>query len=241
MTPLTLDSVSVSFSRGGARVPVLRDVSMEVAAGELFAIYGKRAAGKTTLLELAAGLSSPDGGSVSFAGRDLAALSRKELARVHRDGIGWVELGGPQTSDVAMRVYLAMALYRSLSHREAADRALAMLARLGAGEYADARWTDLPDTVKPFVAIGQALIREPKVLVVDDPVRGLGVSERESVVALLREAAHDAGVAVLFAVPEMPAMLQADQVRVLANGKLIGPPQQDGGTVVEFPQTRRHA
>jgi ABC-type lipoprotein export system ATPase subunit len=241
MTLLRLDSVDLSFARGGTRVRVLRDVSMDVAAGELFAIYGKRAAGKTTLLEVAAGLITPDSGSVFLSGRDLASLSRKELARMHRDAIGWVELDGPQTSDVPTHVYLAMALYRSLSHREAANRALAMLDRLGAGEYADARWGDLPDTVRPFVAIGHALIREPKLLVVDDPVRGLGVTERESVIALLREATYDAGAAVLFAVPEMPAMLQADEVRILANGKLIGPPREERGTVVEFPQTRRQA
>jgi len=241
MTLLGLESVGVSVTRGGIGVRVLRDVSMEVAPGELFAIYGKRAAGKTTLLEVAAGLVSPDSGSVRFDGRDLTTLSRKELAWLHRDEIGWVELDGPQTSDVPMHVFLAMALYRSLSHREAGDRALAMLDRLGAGEYANARWSDLPDTVRPFVAIGQALIRQPKLLVVDDPVRGLGVTERESVISLLREATYDAGTAVLFAVPEMPAMLQADEVRILANGKLIGPPPQERGTVVEFPQTRRQA
>jgi ABC-type multidrug transport system ATPase subunit len=237
MTLLSLESVNVSFTRGGLRVPVLREVSMDVATGEPFAIYGKRAAGKTTLLEVAAGILSPDSGATSFEGRDLGKLSRRELARLHRDKIGWVELRGPQASDVPMHVYLGMALYRSHSQREAAERALALLDRLGAIEYANARWGDLPDTVRILVAIGQALIREPKLLIVDDPVRGLGVTERESVTALLRETTYDAGAAVLFAVPEMPAMLQADRVRILANGKLIGPPAEEHGIVVEFPQT----
>jgi ABC-type lipoprotein export system ATPase subunit len=233
--------VSVSFVRGLARVSVLKDVSLEVAAGELFAIYGKRAAGKTTLLEVAAGLLAPESGSVSFAGRDLAELSRRELARLHREEIGWVERAGPQTSDVPMSVYLAVALYRSHSHKEAHARALAMLDRLGAREYADALWDDLPDTIRVFVAIGQALIREPKLLVVDDPIYGLGVTERESVIALLRDIAQDAAIAVLLAVPEMPAMLHAHQVRILANGKLIGPPPQTDTNIVEFPHTRKHA
>lgn len=242
MTTLSVDSVVVSFARGLVRVPVLRDVSFEVRAGELFAIYGKRGAGKTTLLEIAAGLVAPDAGSVVFGGRDLGAISRRELALVHREEIGWVERGGPHAGDVPVGVYVAMPLYRRFDRVEAHDRAAAMLERLGVGGYGDARWGDLPDTVRVFVAIAQALVREPKLLVVDDPIYGLRVTEREAVVGLLREIAERAGVAVLLAVPEMPAMLHAHQVRVLANGKLIGPPaSQDSATVLTFPPARRQA
>jgi ABC-type cobalamin/Fe3+-siderophores transport system ATPase subunit len=209
---------------------------MEIAPGELFAVYGKRAAGKTTLLEIAAGLTAPDAGSVAFDGRDLAKISRRELALLYREQIGWVERAGPQTADVPMHVYVAMALYRAMSHRKAHDHAIRILHRVGAGHYADALWSDLPDTARMFVAIAQALVREPKLLIVDDPVYGLGVTEREEVIGLLREVAEQAGVAVLLAVPELPAMLHAHQVRVLANGKLIGPPSEDAGTVVEFPR-----
>jgi ABC-type lipoprotein export system ATPase subunit len=214
---------------------------MEIALGELFAIYGKRAAGKTTLLEIAAGLTAPDTGSVTFDGRDLANISRRELALLHREKIGWVERAGPQTADVPMHVYVAMALYRKLSRREARNRALTVLERVGARDYAGALWCDLPHTARVFVAIAQALVREPKLLIVDDPVYGLGVTEREDVTGLLREVAEQAGVAVLLAVPELPAMLHAHQVRVLANGKLIGSPSDDAGTVVQFPRARRPA
>jgi ABC-type multidrug transport system ATPase subunit len=240
---LSVDSVSVSFARGLARVPVLRDVSMEIAPGELFAVYGRRAAGKTTLLEIAAGLTTPDAGSVTFDGRDLAKISRRELALLHRERIGWVERNGPQTADVPMHVYVAMALYRTLRRRDAHDRALTLLERVGARDYAGALWGDLPHTARVFVAIAQALVREPKLLIVDDPVYGLGAVERDDVTGLLRGVAEQAGVAVLLAVPELPAMLHAHQVRVLANGKLIGPPSDDAdtGTVVQFRRTRRPA
>ncbi|HYI98525.1 MAG TPA: ATP-binding cassette domain-containing protein [Thermoleophilaceae bacterium] len=228
----------MSLARGLVRIPVLRDVSMELAPAELFAVYGRRAAGKTTLLEIAAGLTPPDTGSVIFDGRDLAKISRRELAFLHREKIGWVERAGPQTTDVPMHVYVAMALYRTLSRREAHDHAMRILHRVGAGHYAGALWSDLPDTARMFVAIAQALVREPKLLIVDDPVYGLGITEREEVIGLLREVAEQAGVAVLLAVPELPAMLHAHQVRVLANGKLIGPPPDDAGTVLEFPRTQ---
>lgn len=213
---------------------------MEVVAGELFAIYGKRASGKTTLLEIAAGLAEPDRGAVYFEDRNLAELSGRDLSRLHREQIGWVERNGPQANDVPMRVQVALPLYRSTSRRDADRRAVTMLERVGAGDYADALWPDLPDTARVFVAIAQALIREPQLLIVDDPIYGLAVTEREQVVGLLRDLAENAGLGVLLAVPEMPAMLHAHQARILAAGKLIGPPpdHHENNTVVNFPQPR---
>jgi ABC-type multidrug transport system ATPase subunit len=215
---------------------------MDVAAGELFAVYGKRAAGKTTLLEVAAGLIAPDSGRVTFAGHDLTAMSRRRFAKLHREDIGWVERDGPLTGETPMRAYVAMALYRTLSRRRAHDRADAMLERVGADEYADVRWRDLPHTAQTLVAIAHALVREPRLLIVDDPIYGLGITDRAAVIGLLREVAEQAGLAVLLAVPEVPAALHAHQVRILANGKLIGAmPSDESGTVVEFPRKREPA
>ena len=235
---LQVEGVSKSFARGGIPVRVLENVSMEVHDGELFAIYGKRASGKTTLLEIAAGLADPDAGTVSFNGRDMARMSQRQLAGMHRDHVGWVEREGPQATDVPMRAHVALPLYRRLSRRQADLKALAMLERVGVREYADARWSDLPTSVRVFVTIAQALVREPQLLVVDDPIYGLAVTEREAVTGLLRDVAERAGLAVLLAVPEMPAMLHAHQVRVLAGGSLIGP-APDGtrsADVIEFPR-----
>lgn len=239
MTVLKLDGVSKSFTRGGMPVRVLDNVSMEVDAGELFAIYGKRASGKTTLLEIAAGLTEPDAGTVSFDGRDIASLSSRALSELHRNRLGWVERE-PQTSDVPMRVWVALPLYRELSRRRADEQAVAVLERVGVGEYADARWRDLPTSARVFATIAQALVREPQLLVVDDPIYGLAITERAAVTGLLRDLAERAGIAVLLAVPEMPAMMDAHEVRALAGGSLIGPPANGsrGADVVKLPRPK---
>lgn len=242
MTLLRLDSVSVSFQRGHTRLDVLKDVSFEVHPRRLFAIYGSRNAGKTTLLEVAAGLFTPNAGTVTFAGRNLSQIPRKELARVHREEIGWVERDGPRAPDMPIHAHVAMPLYRTLRHGEAQQRALAMLERVGAAECANERWADLPHTERMLVAIAGALVREPRLVIADDPTQGLGIVERELVVGLLRSVAEDGGVAVLLAAPEMPAMLQAHDVRTLSRGKLIGPSSPEGGgRVVDFPRQRRPA
>jgi putative ABC transport system ATP-binding protein len=232
---LCLKSISKSFWRGPSEVAVLRDLSLEVRAGDLVAVYGQRNAGKTALLKVAAGFEAPDGGRVIFEGKDLSTLSRRHLARLHRNRIGWVERSGPHSRELAMHDYLALSLYRRLGPREANQRALAALERVGAEDCASQRWDDLSDTARMLVAIAQALVREPRLLVVDDPTAGLGIIDRERIVGLLRSAAEDGGLGVLMAVPDMPAMLHAHEVRSLSRGRLLTPPQPaNSGAVVPF-------
>lgn len=248
MSTLQIESVNKAFWRGPNEVVVLRDVSLEVRAGELVAIYGQRGAGKTTLLQVAAGFESPGSGRVAFEGEDLAGLSRTQLARLHREQIGWVERAGPHSHDLPMRDYLALALYRRLGPRAAQRRAQIALAKVGAADCADRRWDDLSDTARTLVAIAQALVREPKLLIVDDPTAGLGIIDRERIVGLLRSAAEDGGVGVLMAVPDMPAMLHAHEVRMLSRGRLLAPQRlsTDGGDgsdgdLIDFPGGKRTA
>lgn len=231
---LRLRSVSRSHWRGPRELAVLRDVSLDVRAGELVAIYGQRGAGKTTLLRLAGGFERPDAGTVTFAGRDLARCSRRELARLLREQIGWVERAGPQSEELPVLLHVALPLYRSCGPAAARRRAMHALTRVGADDAAEQPWRDLSDTARTLVAFAQALVREPRLLLVDDPTGGLGILDRERVAGLLRAAAEDAGLAVLAAVPDMPALLHAHEVRMLSRGRLVAPPET-GGTVVAFP------
>jgi len=243
MTPLLeLRAVSRSYWRGLHEMRVLDDVSLEVHAGEMVGIYGQRGAGKTTLLRIAAGFESPDCGTVSFAGADLSRCSRRQLARLHREQIGWVERDGPQSGDLPMRTYVALPLYRRHGPVEAQRRAVAALARVGADEAAELPWESLSDTARALVAIAHALVREPRLLLVDDPTAGLGILDRERVVGLLRSAAQDARLAVVMAVPDMPAMLQAHEVRALSRGRLLAPSDREArGAVIRFPGSQRSA
>jgi ABC-type lipoprotein export system ATPase subunit len=241
---LRLDSVSMSYWRGSRETRVLKNVSLDVCAGELVGIYGQRGAGKTTLLRLAAGFEPPATGRVALDGVNLASLSRNDLARIHREEIGWVERAGPETRELPMRTYVALPLYRDFGPVQAERRAVAALAKVGADDAAEARWSSLSDTVRMLVAIAQALVREPRVLLVDDPTAGLGIIDRERVVGLLRSAAEDGGLGVLMAVPDMPAMLHAHEVRSLSRGRLLAPadPSPNGhARVVEFPGGERSA
>ena len=238
---LRLESVSRSFWRGATEIPVLRGISLDVHPGDFVAVYGQRNAGKTTLLKVAAGFECPDSGRVTFLGDDLAGVSRRRFTRLHRDGIGWVEHSGPRSDGLSMRAYVAMPLLGEMGAIQAQRRAGSVLADVGVDDCADRRWDELSDAARMLVAIAHALVRRPKLLIVDDPTVGLGMTDRESIVGLLRQAADEDGVGILMAVPDMPAMVQADRVHSLGRGRLLSPagaPPGRRSNVVEFPGGR---
>lgn len=240
---LSIENVSKTYWRGPHELRVLREVSLDVFPGDFMAIYGQRSAGKTTLLKLAAGYESPDEGTVRFDGQDLNELPRKRLAELHLHEIGWVHRAGPQTQDLRVIEHVALALMSDRGHHEAHKQAKTALARVGVEECAYQTWTDLSDAERMSVSIAQAIVRGPRLLLVDDPTAGLDVLERERLVALLRETADDAKLGVLMAVPDLPAMLRAHDVRSLSDGQLLAPDPPPGGRgkLIDFPGGERSA
>ncbi len=243
MALLTLESVTKSYWRGPRELRVLRGASLEVHPGTVVAVYGQRNSGKTALLGVAAGFEVPDGGTVSFDGTDLARLSGNELARLHREEIGWVEREGPHAADLPVALHTALPLYGDHGRRAARRRALAALATYDVEHCADALWRDLSDFERIRCALAQAMVREPRLLIADDPTAGLGLLDREHVCARLRLAAEEHGIAVLMAVPDMSSMLHADELRALSRGRLIEPAARprDDADVIDFPDGRRSA
>jgi ABC-type lipoprotein export system ATPase subunit len=237
MTLLALERVSKSHWRGRHEIVVLDQVSLEVDAGELVSIFGQRAAGKTTLLRIAAGIEAPDAGCVRFEGHELGAGRFRRLTGIHAQ-IGWVGRQAPFASGMRMLDHVALPLLRASTAGEAERRATRALKRVGVGELANARWHELSDAERTLVTIAHAIVRDPKLLLADDPTSGLGLEERETVLALLRSIAEQRGMAVLATVPEIPDALRSHRVLSLGDGELIQATRRAAGEVIAFPQRR---
>jgi ABC-type lipoprotein export system ATPase subunit len=240
---LSLERVSKSYWRGPHETVVLKDISLPVHAGECVAVWGQRGSGKTTLLKLAAGLEAPESGVVSFKDHDLRRMSRTELVRLLREEIGWARRTGPESDELEMLDYVALPLLKSQTLRRARRRSLAALARVGVAECSKGRWDDLTDGERTLVSIAHAMVRQPSLLVVDDPTANLDVLQREEVMCLLRSTAEQDWLAVLITVPDMPSMVHAHRIGSLSDGHLLVPsgvsPERDN--VVEFPSHGRFA
>jgi ABC-type lipoprotein export system ATPase subunit len=239
---LLLEGVSKSYWRGAHELKVLSELTLDVHAGEFVVVWGKRGAGKTTLLRIAAGLEAPDRGKVSFEGCDLAGLSETRHAQLMRERIGWMRRSGPQV-ELPMLDYVALPLLALHRHREAYARAREALARVNVLECSAQGWDSLSDGERALVGIARGIVREPRLLLGDDPTTNLGVREREQVIELLRELAEERGLGVLLTVPDMPELMGAHQIRALSGGRILAPPDPPDphANVIAFRSRERSA
>jgi ABC-type lipoprotein export system ATPase subunit len=241
---LAFANVSRRFSDGCAEVVVLDGVSFEMEAGVAVGLYGARRSGKSTLLRLAAAIESPDAGTVRFDGRDVTRISMGERARLLRGPVAllsaadWLASPGETVLDhVAMSVGSG-----GLTLREARRRAHGALDRAGVAAVCGEELTaSLSLRERAGVMLARALVREPRLLVVDEPAPMPSPGDRERFCATLRSVARERGMALLVASEDMTALQGLDVLMSISAGELCS--TEERGTVVSLPRRRagRHA
>ncbi len=239
---LALEAVCKSYWRGTSEVRVLSEAELAINSGEFIGVWGKRGSGKSTLLRIAAGLETPDRGSVRFEGEDLSTLSERDHARLRRDKVGLARRTGPR-SELCMLDYVALPLLVEHGRRAANRLADKALQRVGMAQCAGQHWESLSDGERAFVAIAHGIARAPSLLLVDDPTANLDLREREELLLLLRTLVQETSLAVLMTVPDMPTALGSHQIKMLSGGRLrTAPPSgPDDGNVIDFPGYQRSA
>ncbi|MCU1672902.1 MAG: transporter ATP-binding protein [Frankiales bacterium] len=218
---LEIENLSRVHSAGATAVHALRDVSLTVAAGELVAVMGPSASGKSTLLTCAGGLDMPTSGTVRVEGTCLGDLSRKGLAALRRRAVGYVF----QDFNLIPALTAAenVALPRELdgdSARAARVLALAALEEVGIPELADRFPDDMSGGQQQRVAIARALIGDRRLVLSDEPTGALDSETGEQVLRLLRQRC-DAGAAGVLVTHEARHAAWADRVVFLRDGRMI--------------------
>jgi ABC-type lipoprotein export system ATPase subunit len=218
---LSLVGVGKRYRRGERVKWLLKDVSLEIAAGEVVSVVAMRSQGKTTLLRLAAGMAVPDEGRVLLGDTDLRGLSDRAQSRLLREQIGWVGRDGPGVG-VQMLDYVAMRLTIGRRHhrREVRLRAMEALEQMGVEQCAEQYWKDLSDWDRALVEIAQAIVGQPRLLLVDDVIDGLGMRETEEVAGLVRGLAESLQMGVLMTASDVEAALLSRRILSLSDGRL---------------------
>jgi ABC-type lipoprotein export system ATPase subunit len=217
---LRLEGVWKGFARGGGWVSVLEDVSLEVRAGQVAAVVGGRGQGKSTLIRLATGMLRADRGSVSVDGRELGGLSDRELERLLAREIGVAARAGEERLNVHDYVEMSLAATRQYSGRERDRLVKDVLAELEISECAGSKWAELSDWQRVLVEFAQAIVRCPKLLLVDDVVDGMGLDQKRAAMDLMEGFAKDRRCGVLMAVSDHAAALRSATVWQLSHTKL---------------------
>ena len=207
----------LSKSFGGPRQRrVLDHVSLDLAPGEYVAIMGESGMGKSTLLNLVAGLDAADAGSVTLDGVALAGLDDDALTRLRREKLGFVFQAFhvlPYLS-VAENVALPLHLLR-VAPALAQARVAAMLEAVGLGDRGPSLPRELSGGELQRVAIARALVHRPRLLLADEPTGNLDAESAASVLALLRSSLDASGAAGILVTHSRAAADTADRVLIL--------------------------
>ena len=228
MSLLELRRVSRFHTRGSRRVEVLREASLEIDAGELVAVWGLRRSGRSTLLAVAAGVDPPDAGEVLFEGADLNARGTTALG----NGIGYCRpiAGRPGGRSVIEDVCAGL-LARGVPPLDAQSRAQRALERVGVEPCSELASGELDAAETMRVAIACTLVFGPRLLVIDEPTKGVDLLDRDEIILLLRSLANS-GIAVLVSDGDGSGLSDADRSLSLAGGLLRGKTSPELSTVV---------
>lgn len=233
---LAVDAVTRRHRIGRELATVLSGVTFEVWPGEIVAILGQRRAGKTTLLRIAAGVEAPDAGVVRLDGEALGPLAASARTRRLRD-VGFapktwrVARGKPVLDHVALPL-LAEGRPLVTAHAKAHEA----LERVGAGHCAGTLAEQLAPADEARVALAQALVRDPRLLLVDEPGVMAAPDERDELLRLLRDvAAERPRLALVLTTRDVAGVAGARRILTLDDGELRGASEPPIADVVPFP------
>jgi putative ABC transport system ATP-binding protein len=217
----TLSGVTKTYRKRGSTVAAVQDVDLSIANGEWLAIQGRTGSGKTTLLQLLGAMQRPDGGVVSFDGRDLAMLPETGLAKVRAAAIGFVfqTFNLIPTLSAAENVEAALVPQR-LSAADQRARVAAALDSVGLADRAHHLPSELSGGQQQRVGIARALVKQPKVLLADEPTGNLDIDTRDEIMSLLEALWRDRGLTLVLVTHDSAIASRAQRVATMKDGRL---------------------
>jgi len=218
---IRVEKVAKKFHRGHETIVALDDVSLEVYKGELLAIVGPSGSGKTTLTHVIGGLSSPDSGSVSVAGRELKKQSDKVLSRYRNSDVGFIFQSFSLISSYSalenVTIPLVVANIPAKKRRELGEKYLALV---GLEKRMYQRAGELSGGERQRVAIARALVNHPKIIIADEPTGSLDSVRGSEIMNILETLSHKHGISVVMVTHDLALAARADRQIHIRDGRI---------------------
>jgi putative ABC transport system ATP-binding protein len=216
-----LTGVTKLYQKGRRTVPAVRDLNLEIADGEWIAVQGRTGSGKSTLLNLLGGLDRPTEGSVELNGTGLSTLRETQLTRLRAESVGFVfqTFNLVPTLSAAENVEAALTpLGEGYSARR--KRVAAALEQVGLADRAGHLPSELSGGQQQRVAIARALVKDPKVLLADEPTGNLDEDTRDEIIRLLERLWLEHGLTMVLITHDSSVARRAQRVGVMNKGRL---------------------
>ncbi len=209
-----------TYQIGHRRMDVLRDVSLAIEPGEFVAVVGSSGSGKSTLISLLSGLDHPTSGRVLVEGEDITERSEDELAPLRNETIGFVFQSFHLVPSLSA---LENIMFPAELHgdRQAREKALALLGRVGLHERAENFPHQLSGGEKQRVAICRALINEPKIVFADEPTGNRDTTNGQAILDLLLELQRERRTTLVLVTHNLQIAHLADRMIRLQDGMVI--------------------
>jgi len=215
---IRLTGVDKSYGSGSVAVHALSDVSLEIGAGEFVVVLGPSGSGKTTLMDVVGGIERPTGGTVEVAGRQLAALDDAGLTEFRRQTVGFVfQFFNLIPTLTALE---NVQLVAELAGNADPDASMAALSAVGLGDRADRFPAALSGGEQQRVAIARAVVKDPPVLLCDEPTGSLDLETGRTVLTVLRAVSSGSGRVVMLVTHNSAIATIADRVVRLRSGRV---------------------
>jgi putative ABC transport system ATP-binding protein len=233
---IEIDEVTKDYRMGDVTVQALRGLSLSVEAGEFVAVMGSSGSGKSTLMAIVGGLDRPTTGVYRLDGEDVGSLSRRELARVRNEKIGFVfqQFHLLSRTSAIENVELPLLYAPHVSGRERRDRAHEALARVGLADREDHHPNQLSGGQQQRVAIARALVNRPSILLADEPTGNLDSRVTAEIMGVI-QGLNDQGITVVFVTHETDVAQYAKRKVVLKDGLIVGDEPIAGRAIAPQP------
>jgi putative ABC transport system ATP-binding protein len=215
---LRLEAVGRTYGSGPAGVDALKDVDLEIRAGEFVVLLGPSGSGKTTLLNLVGGIEEPTTGRILVGGSDIASLSANERTAYRRDRVGFVfQFFNLVPTLTALE---NVEIIADLAGKDSARRSREALDMVGLSDIADRFPGQMSGGQQQRVAIARAIVKRPPLLLCDEPTGSLDLFMGRQILAVLREVARKGNHTVVLVTHNSAITAMADRVVWLHSGSV---------------------
>ncbi len=216
---LQVDGVEKVYDRGRP-VRAVADVSLSLPAGSYTAVMGPSGSGKTTLMNLLGALDTPTSGDLLFDGRDLATMPEGERVGLRGRSVGFVFQSFHLMPRLTALENVALPLvFADVEKRERHERARDLLAQFGMADRADHRPSELSGGQRQRVAIARALVRDPGLVLADEPTGNLDTTTGQRIMDAIGQL-QEAGTTVVLVTHERAVAERADRIVHIRDGRL---------------------